>query len=479
MFNPKNIETMKKIFTMMLLALVYGMALQAQEADYQPLVREGVVWHYSRVYGDMPLEEHCTMFFEGDSTVNDVTYKKCVEISSSGNRRVAALMREKDKVVYSIGGRGVLGAHEGEYEGEIVLYDFHNPLDMYPSEYVEEGMELIPSTVMVDGIPHNCYTSSFDYFNIFVEGIGLDGSGTLSDLELEVLTSTHYQYTGLSYVEENGDIIYKGRAHDQFTYQPLVREGVRWHTAYIENPGGMESNYHYVDNKIEFRGDTILSGVTYKKCYMYETTSWTSNAKLIGYAREASGKVMIAYENEDWFVPYETYTIPGEYCYLTGERVFYDFSDMQGFVEGWDTYDKIVSVDMIPLGTNEVTRYVMADGYNHVYYIVEGVGCDKPDHSVCPIMPFADPPTGNVSRWGGLIMLTNLDDEPLYKGSLYEKYRMQEYTDVTGDGKVDVSDVNEVINVVLGKSPASADVTGDGKVDISDVNAVINVMLGK
>ena len=76
-------------------------------------------------------------------------------------------------------------------------------------------------------------------------------------------------------------------------------------------------------------------------------------------------------------------------------------------------------------------------------------------------------------------MLTNLDDEPLYKGSLYEKYRMQEYTDVTGDGKVDVSDVNEVINVVLGKSTASADVTGDGKVDISDVNAVINVMLGK
>ena len=272
---------MKKILTMMLLALLCSIAAQAQENDYQPLVREGVKWHYSRVYGDQPNEEACVMFFEGDSIVNDVTYKKCVEISSSGNRRVAALMREKDKVVYSIGGRGVLGAHEGEYEGEIVLYDFHNPLNMYPSEYVEEGMELIPSTVMVDGIPHNCYTSSFDYFNIFVEGIGLDGSGTLSDLELEVLTSTHYQYTGLSYVEENGDIIYKGRAHDQFTYQPLVREGVRWHTAYIENPGGMESNYHYVDNKIEFRGDTILSGVTYKKCYMYETTSWTPEARLI------------------------------------------------------------------------------------------------------------------------------------------------------------------------------------------------------
>ena len=77
-------------------------------------------------------------------------------------------------------------------------------------------------------------------------------------------------------------------------------------------------------------------------------------------------------------------------------------------------------------------------------------------------------------------MLTNLDDEPLYKGSLYEKYRMQEYTDVTGDGTVDISDVNEVINMMLGKSDiAPVDVTGDGKVDISDVNAVINAMLGK
>ncbi len=56
--------------------------------------------------------------------------------------------------------------------------------------------------------------------------------------------------------------------------------------------------------------------------------------------------------------------------------------------------------------------------------------------------------------------------------------------DVTGDGKVDVSDVNAVINIMLGKSqasdfPGNADVTGDGKVDVSDVNSIINIMLGK
>ena len=56
--------------------------------------------------------------------------------------------------------------------------------------------------------------------------------------------------------------------------------------------------------------------------------------------------------------------------------------------------------------------------------------------------------------------------------------------DVTGDGKVDIADVNAVINIMLGKTVISdellvtSDVTGDGKVDIADVNAVINIMLG-
>lgn len=53
--------------------------------------------------------------------------------------------------------------------------------------------------------------------------------------------------------------------------------------------------------------------------------------------------------------------------------------------------------------------------------------------------------------------------------------------DVTGDGQVDIADVNAVINMMLGKIESTdvADITGDGQVDIADVNAVINKMLGK
>ncbi len=56
--------------------------------------------------------------------------------------------------------------------------------------------------------------------------------------------------------------------------------------------------------------------------------------------------------------------------------------------------------------------------------------------------------------------------------------------DINGDRKVDVSDVNAVINIMLGKTQASdfpgeANVDGQGNVDVSDVNRIINIMLGK
>ena len=67
---------------------------------------------------------------------------------------------------------------------------------------------------------------------------------------------------------------------------------------------------------------------------------------------------------------------------------------------------------------------------------------------------------------------TNLWPKPAVRG------------DINDDNKVDVSDVNIIINIMLGKASASSypgnpDLNNDGKVDVSDVNIVINIMLGK
>lgn len=54
--------------------------------------------------------------------------------------------------------------------------------------------------------------------------------------------------------------------------------------------------------------------------------------------------------------------------------------------------------------------------------------------------------------------------------------------DVNGDGKIDISDLNLLVNTLVGLDTLSkydnrADINGDGKADVSDINALINIML--
>ena len=52
--------------------------------------------------------------------------------------------------------------------------------------------------------------------------------------------------------------------------------------------------------------------------------------------------------------------------------------------------------------------------------------------------------------------------------------------DVNGDGKVNVSDVTALINMILGVIPkdlTSGDINGDGNVNVSDVTALVNLIL--
>lgn len=56
--------------------------------------------------------------------------------------------------------------------------------------------------------------------------------------------------------------------------------------------------------------------------------------------------------------------------------------------------------------------------------------------------------------------------------------------DIDGNGAVDVSDVNTVVNIILGKVQASsysgeANFNNDNMVDVSDLNTLVNIILGK
>ena len=56
-----------------------------------------------------------------------------------------------------------------------------------------------------------------------------------------------------------------------------------------------------------------------------------------------------------------------------------------------------------------------------------------------------------------------------------------EIGDINGDGEINGSDINEAIDIVLGKKDgiAPADINGDGLYDGADINLLINIVLGK
>lgn len=70
-----------------------------------------------------------------------------------------------------------------------------------------------------------------------------------------------------------------------------------------------------------------------------------------------------------------------------------------------------------------------------------------------------------------------IDDITLY----YTAMGSPDEGDVNGDGKVNVSDVTALINMILGGIPKDmerADVNGDGIINVSDVTALVNIILG-
>ncbi len=84
--------------------------------------------------------------------------------------------------------------------------------------------------------------------------------------------------------------------------------------------------------------------------------------------------------------------------------------------------------------------------------------------------------SGNPERWGS----GKLD---INAGMRYVLNIEDKNGDVNGDGEVNVSDINVVIDIVLGgkvdnDTRRRADVNNDGEVSLSDINMIIDVILG-
>ena len=213
---------MRHVYTIMLALLLGGIAAQAQEADYQPLVREGVRWvnHHSFGGEDFYTEPtHYAIEFHGDTVVTQSGvsrhYKKCYkyDVDPQGTpmpidyakMRPAALAREDGRKVY------VIKFEMSFLDSEYVLYDFslsQESVQLY-NDCIDESVNYtIGGTTVVDG-----YTC-----NIYEGGLGkiIESIGLVSGLNGDLLWPKFYEvigvdsYYGLDYVEDlDGNIIYK------------------------------------------------------------------------------------------------------------------------------------------------------------------------------------------------------------------------------------------------------------------------------
>ena len=87
-------------------------------------------------------------------------------------------------------------------------------------------------------------------------------------------------------------------------------------------------------------------------------------------------------------------------------------------------------------------------------------------------------PAGAFVEYGNI---TTSDSYGYYTGEIEILPKAAQRGDVNGDGKVNVSDVTMLINMILGITPvdaARADINGDTKVNVTDVTSLINIILG-
>ena len=367
---------MKKIFT--LLVLMCSLGVMAHE--YTPLVREGVKWEcVSEQIGWWEMDPvPFSIYFQGDTIVNDIEYKKCY-IESDTAKFVVALMREDidAKQVFVYYPESLFGdtynarihihildhfkSHQ-DLEKEYVLYDFN---DIYNSAMITEwksvtniadesfiavGDKQCKRTRVTNNSSVNSNTQSA-FFSL-VEGVGFVSEAYNKQLfyskgcfyEGIMFDFLSYDQTNdgwemITYfnrlVADDGTVLYESPN----TYTPLVREGVKWNCVLCGYSSRVEEDNFEHKYHIEFKGDTIINDKAYKKCYyIFEKSANYPNETPRAFVREdVAAKKVYAMFNPEYKHDkvYQMIDIYNYYNELYSEVLLYDFSNILNPEQYW------------------------------------------------------------------------------------------------------------------------------------------------
>ena len=216
---------MKKIVLLLVALLSFGIM---QADDYLPLLREGVKWVYLEELTNCSPEDEIviarlyTIEVKGDTTINDIVYKKVYRTSNTpdyygaalcSNTQPVACLREERTKVYA----KVLNDDYSDVpfleellsnvstNGEVILYEFDE----------DEGSPCtLIGTTTVGSTSCNVYSCEWLYGEL-IEGVGLDTDsyGDYLLFSRSATTGYPYSYIGLHHMEDaDGNIIYYGMA---------------------------------------------------------------------------------------------------------------------------------------------------------------------------------------------------------------------------------------------------------------------------
>ncbi|MBR4828721.1 MAG: hypothetical protein IKZ92_02845 [Muribaculaceae bacterium] len=498
---------MKKTFLISVLALLGFSQGFSQEYEYIPFVREGVKWVCSSI--ELPIDyytiEHFfTLEFKGDAEINGKTYKAMHKYSGETidpyNDTIPVYMREEGKVVYAIVPDGKTYedcyiscfddstiAESVKAGREFVLYDFNDPVDFIMSRIGDIG-GVMPQTIMLDNKKVKRYVFRNDYMDFcFIEGIGCDGltqgyplAYNNNDLELLRLR--------LSHVIENGKVIYRSERLNlrEDSYQPLIREGVQWvnERVVIDHGDTTRCYYTYEMKGIDDRDRTL--------CHYYEGESLDGEQDST-IAKFFEGMNVYCDNNKALMALYGQ----GRYM-MNWTNALYSFDNYHGSVlsiyhpimfynriqKGDElTLDNFVEVEPVLVDGVKSRRYAYyGDGDEPLCYVVEGIGFDSRDMGdlLTPFTRKPDPDADYQECWGLSHVIK--DGKIIYKGMRYHGDQEPETVigDVDGDGRVTISDVTALIDILLNGSmefKMGGDLDSDGKVTISDLTTLIDLLL--
>jgi hypothetical protein len=242
----------------------------------------------------------------------------------------------------------------------------------------------------------------------------------------------------------------------EYEYVPFVREGVKWVCSSKKLPINHSTIEHFFT--LEFKGDAVINGVTYKAMHKYSGEEIDPNNDTIPVYMREEGKVVYAIvpdgkTYEDCPINCFSDSLIDEDIRAGREFVLYDFNDPEGFIMSRITYNDFivhpVMAQSIKLGNRCVKRYVFSTKRMYGSCFIEGIGCD----GLTQGYPLAFP-NNNNEQLGQLRMYLNhvIEDGKVIYSSEHLKVREDEFPELVREG---IQWVNERVVIEHGDTTRS------------------------